>query len=116
MAHYAKINQYNIVEQVIVIDNSLEPTEADGTAYCQSLFNGGNWKKTSYNDNIRKNFAGIGYTYDVRRDAFIAPRPYASWILDEATCQWTSPVPYPQDDKVYGWDDINQEWFEIEIQ
>ena len=90
----------------------MEPTEAEGIAFCQSLSNGGNWKKTSYNGNIRKNFAGIGYTYDPRRDAFIAPRPYPSWVLNEDTCQWMPPIPYPETGQVYFWDEILQEWYE----
>lgn len=93
MAHFAELDETNIVKQVIVIhnnellDNGAE-SEAKGAAFCQSLF-GGTWVQTSYNGNIRKNFAGIGFTYDPIRDAFIAPKPAeGNWELDEDTCQW----------------------------
>jgi len=95
MAHFAKLNENNIVTQVIVIsnnellDNGTE-SESKGIAFCQSLFDG-NWKQTSYNDNIRKNYAGVGFTYDATRDAFIAPKAncHSEEVLDEATCRWT---------------------------
>jgi hypothetical protein len=94
MAHFAQLDENNIVTQVIVVDNN-ELLEADGSEnpvkgarFCQSLL-GGNWVQTSYNGTIRKNFAGIGYTYDVARDAFIAPKPDTGvWVLNENTCQW----------------------------
>ena len=73
----------------------------------------GRWKQTSYNDRIRKNFAGIGYTWDVERDAFYAPQPYPSWSLDEDTCRWEAPVPYPEDAGptiIYVWDEDNIQW------
>lgn len=92
MAHFAELDENNLVKQVIVVhnnellDNGVE-SEAKGIAFCQSLF-GGNWKQTSYNGNIRKNYAGIGYTYDEERDAFIPPKPEGDWVLNEDTCQW----------------------------
>lgn len=93
MAHFAELDDNNIIKQVIVVhnnellDNGVE-SESKGIAFCQSLF-GGNWVQTSYNGNIRKNYAGIGYSYDVVRDAFIPPKPTeGEWILDEDTCQW----------------------------
>ena len=93
MAHFAELDETNVVKQVIVVnnnellDNGVE-SEAKGIAFCQSLF-GGNWVQTSYNGNIRKNYAGIGMTYDRIRDAFIPPKPVeGKWILDEDTCQW----------------------------
>jgi hypothetical protein len=94
MAHYAQLDSNNVVTQVIVVDNN-ELLNADGTenpvkgaVFCQSLL-GGNWIQTSYNGNIRKNYAGIGYTYDSVRDAFIAPKPeVGEWVLNEETCQW----------------------------
>lgn len=94
MAHFAQLDETNIVTQVIVVhnnellDNGVE-SEAKGIAFCQSLL-GGNWVQTSYNKNIRKNFAGIGFTYDPIRDAFIAPNPncHPEVILNEDTCQW----------------------------
>lgn len=92
MAHFAELDDQNIVLRVIVVhnnellDNSVE-SEAKGIAFCKALF-GGNWKQTSYNANIRKNYAGIGFTYDSARDAFIPPKPGDSWVLNEDTCQW----------------------------
>jgi hypothetical protein len=93
MAHFAQLDESNIVTQVIVVhnnellDNGVE-SEAKGAAFCQSLL-GGNWIQTSYNGNIRKNFAGIGYTYDSARDAFIPPKPEeGNWVLNEDTCIW----------------------------
>ena len=93
MAHFAQLDESNIVTQVIVVhnnellDNGVE-SEAKGVAFCQSLL-GGNWIQTSYNNNIRKNFAGIGYTYDIARDAFIAPQPIeGNWVFNEETCRW----------------------------
>lgn len=110
MAHYARLDSENIVEQVVVIDNNDEPTEAAGIAFCQNLFGGGIWKKTSYNNNIRKNFAGQGFTYDVVRDAFIAPKPYPSWLLDETTCRWSAPIPMPTTPGIWIWDEITVSW------
>ena len=95
MAHFAELDANNIVLRVIVVhnnelmDNGRE-SEAKGVAFCQSLF-GGNWKQTSYHANFRKNYAGIGYTYDATRDAFIAPQPDPSWVLNEDTCRWEDP-------------------------
>lgn len=92
MAHFAELNDQNVVLRVIVVhnnellDNGVE-SEAKGIDFCHSLF-GGNWKQTSYNGNMRKNYAGIGFTYDPVRDAFIPPKPGDNWVLDEATCQW----------------------------
>tara|TARA_B100000424_G_scaffold190232_1_gene148090 strand:- start:25 stop:423 length:399 start_codon:yes stop_codon:yes gene_type:complete len=99
MAHFAELDNDNIVKRVIVVSND---NEADGENWCKNLL-GGDWKQTSYNANIRKNFASKGYTYDAARDAFIAPQPFASWVLDETTCQWKAPVDYPSDGKDYTW-------------
>lgn len=118
MAHFAKLDGNNIVTEVIVVhnnellDNGVE-SEAKGIAFCQSLF-GGNWKQTSYNGNIRKNFAGIGFTYDSGRDAFIPPKPYNSWVLDESTCHWEPPVAMPDDGKLYRWDEDTVSWVEVQ--
>jgi hypothetical protein len=117
MAHFAELDDNNTVTQVIVVHNNelLEDgieSEAKGIAFCQSLF-GGTWVQTSYNGNMRKNYAGIGMTYDADRDAFILPKPYDSWILDEDTCRWKAPVPYPEDGQAYTWDETNQEWVAI---
>ena len=105
MSHWAEIDENNIVVRVTVGDNN-EPDEG----YQWLIDNlGGTWIKTSYNRNIRKNFAGIGHTYDETRDAFIPPKPYNSWILNEDTCNWESPTPYPSGDGIYQWveDDLN---------
>ena len=97
MAHFAKLGVGNIVEQVIVVSNDIATTEQAGVDFINKLYNTRDvWKQTSYNNNIRKNFAGIGYQYDQEKDAFIAPKPYNSWVLNEDTCNWESPVPYPQ--------------------
>jgi hypothetical protein len=105
MSHWAEIDENNIVLRVLVGNNN----EADeGEAFMNSL--GGTWVKTSYNSNIRKNFAGIGMSYDAERDAFIAPKPYASWILNEETCRWEAPIPYPTDGIMYEWDEEIIDW------
>ena len=115
MAHFAQLDDQNTVLQVIVIhnnellDNGVE-SEAKGVAFCQSLFSGTTWVQTSYNANIRKNYAGIGFTYDSARDAFISPKPFPSWDLNEALCQWEAPVPYPTDGQQYVWDEATQTW------
>ena len=117
MAHFAQLNEQNIVTQVIVVaneellDSGIE-SEAKGIAFCQSLF-GGEWKQTSYNGNIRKNYAGIGYTYDAQRNAFIAPQPFPSWTLVEDTCKWTTQVAMPTDGKRYSWDEATLAWIEV---
>ena len=121
MAHFALIKN-NLVQQVIVVGNADltnsegNEQEALGIAFCHSLFGSDDtWVQTSYNGNIRKNFAGIGNTYDLTRDAFIAPKPYASWVLNETTCQWDAPTPYPDDDNVYTWDESTISWVKVEI-
>ena len=121
MAHFALIKN-NIVQQVVVVGNADltnsegNEQEALGVAFCHSLFGtNGTWVQTSYNDNIRKNFAGIGYTYDLARDAFIAPKPYPSWVLNEATCRWEAPTPYPDDGNVYDWDESTTSWVKLEV-
>jgi hypothetical protein len=118
MAYFAQLDENNIVLQVIAVhnnellDNGVE-SENKGISFCQSLF-GDNivWKQTSYNETFRKNYAGIGYTYDAGRDAFISPKPYSSWILDEATCKWVAPIPRPTDNKNYYWDETTVSWIE----
>lgn len=105
MSHWAEIDENNIVVRVLVGNNS-EPDE--GEAFMNSL--GGTWVKTSYNGNIRKNFAGIGYEYRSEIDAFVAPQPFASWILNEETAQWESPVPYPTDGIMYQWNEELTDW------
>ena len=109
MAHFAQINDANIVLQVLVTDNDY-PNE--GYDWLVETF-GGRWVQTSYNARIRKNFAGIGFYYDEARDAFIPPKPFESWTLDEETCQWVSPTPYPTDGKLYTWNEELTEWTEV---
>jgi hypothetical protein len=118
MAHFAQLDENNVVLQVIVVhnnellDNGVE-SEAKGIAFCQTLFPGTSWKQTSYNANIRKNYAGVGFTYDAQRDAFIPPKPFPSWVLNETTCQWGAPLPYPQDGKQYVWGEATVSWVEV---
>ena len=104
MSHFAEINSDNIVQRVIVAEQNFINSGAVGDSF--------NWVQTSYNGNFRKNYAGKGYTYDKVRDAFIAPQPYPSWTLVEATCRWESPIPYPTDDKLYTWDEDTTNWIE----
>ena len=118
MAHFAQLDDNNVVTQVIVVHNNelmVDGVEFEekGIEFCQSLFGPNTyWKQTSYNNSFRKNYAGVGYTYDFQRNAFIAPRPYHSWILNEQACQWQSPIPYPNDGKLYYWDESQQKWIE----
>jgi hypothetical protein len=96
MAHFAKLGIGNIVEQIIVVSNDVATTEQAGVDFINKLYNTRDvWKQTSYNNNIRKNYASIGYHYDQTRDAFIPPKPFNSWILNEDTCRWEAPVAYP---------------------
>lgn len=109
MAHFAELVD-NVVIQVIVIDNAVCETEQDGILYLHNLFNDNNrkWLQTSYNGKIRKNFAGIGYIYNEQLDAFISPKPYNSWILDEKTCKWNPPIEKPKGN--YYWSESEQNW------
>ena len=118
MAHFTKLNENNIVINVNVVNNNvLDPNneEASGIEFLTE-WSGGytNWKQTSYNGNFRKNYAGIGYTYDSIRDAFIPQKPFDSWILDEETCQWNAPTPMPvEEGKRFTWDEETLSWLEI---
>ena len=117
MAHFAKLDENNIVTQVIVVSNDIATSESAGITFINNLYGTSDtWKQTSYNKNIRKNYAGIGYSYDVDRDAFIPPKLHASWTLDEDTCQWEPPVAYPDDyDTVlYSWNEETQSWDAVE--
>ncbi len=122
MAHFAEINENNIVTKVIVVHNNElllngEESEVKGMDFCESLFGHRNWVQTSYNSNIRYNFAGIGHTWDSENDAFYAPQPYPSWSLDE-NFKWQSPIPYPEDaspEKIYEWDEDNLTWKLVEL-
>lgn len=122
MAHFAEIDENNIVTRVLVVDNSQEDNGQDFLANTLGL--GGTWIKTSYNTQggvhtnggtpFRKNYAGIGYTYDSARDAFIPPKPYNSWVLNEETCLWNAPTPMPvEEGKMYRWDEDTTSWIEI---
>jgi hypothetical protein len=111
MAHFAKLKVGNIVEKVAVVSNDIATTEQAGVEFLQNLYGDrAVWKQTSYNNNIRKNFAGIGYTYDESRDAFIPQKPFDSWTLNETTCLWEAPVAYPTDGQNYTWNETNQTW------
>jgi len=106
MSHFAEVDENNIVLRVIVGDNNMPNEGYDWIV--ENL--GGNWLKTSYNGNIRKNFAGIGSTYDESRDAFIPPKPYESWVLNEETCKWKAPVEKPTENGFYMWDEDSLSW------
>ena len=121
MAHFAKLGVGNIIQQVIVVSNDIATTEQAGVNFINQLYNTRDtWKQTSYNTQagqhtlggtpFRKNYAGIGYSYDEQRDAFIAPKPYASFVLNEDTCLWEAPVPYPTDGERYLWNEEELEW------
>lgn len=121
MAHFAEIDEQGVVLRVLVVDNA---HENDGQNFlANTLGLGGTWIKTSYNTvggvhtsggtPLRKNYAGIGYTYDEGRDAFIPPKPYASWTLNETSCTWEAPVAYPSDGKIYSWNEATTSWDEI---
>lgn len=108
MAHFAEIDSNNIVTRVLVVPDEQEHRGQDFLA--NELGLGGTWVQTSYNARIRKNYAGIGFTYDAGRDAFIAPKTFESWLLNEDTCQWEAPVPYPTDGLMYVWDETTTDW------
>jgi len=108
MAHFAEVDENNIVTRVLVTDNSY-PEE--GYEWLLDTF-GGRWIQTSYNARIRKNFASVGYSYDEVLDAFIAPKPFDSWTLDVETCQWVAPIPRPSGETVYVWDEESLNWKE----
>ena len=111
MAHFAKLGVGNIVEQVTVVSNDIATTEQAGVDFLNNLYNSRDvWKQTSYNNNIRKNFAGIGFQYDQTRDAFIPIKPFNSWILNETTCQWEAPVALPDTENRYNWNEETTSW------
>lgn len=116
MASFAQLDDDNVVLQVITVSNSDAPDPAPdnseplGQAFIESLGLTGRWIQTSYNGRFRKNYAGIGYTYDEIRDAFIPPQPYPSWLLDETTCLWQPPIPYPDDGGMWTWNEHLQQW------
>ena len=120
MAYFAKLNGDNIVTTVEAVVNEVI-TDGDGVEqeqlgidFLYSLHGNSGWyKQTSYNSSMRKNFAGVGFTYDATRDAFIPPQEYASWTLNETTCQWEAPVARPDDGKLYQWNEATTNWKEI---
>lgn len=119
MAHFAKLDENNVVLEVNsvhnneLLDENGQESEQKGIEFLIA-WSGGytNWKQTSYNGSIRKNYAGIGFAYDANRDAFIPPKPYESWMLNESTCRWDAPIPYPTDGKIYVWDETTLSWVE----
>ena len=119
MAHFAKIDENNKVVEVIVVNNSdcgnaeFPESEKIGQEFLTSIGLHGNWKQTSYNSSFRKNFAGFGYSYDETRDEFIADKPHTSLILNEETGKWETPIEYPNDDKLYLWNEEIINWIEI---
>jgi len=118
MAHFAELDENNVVTKVIVVHNNElldgeTESEAKGVSFCASLFGHTNWIQTSYNNNIRKQFAGIGYTYDSESDIFIAAQPYPSWSLDDNN-DWQPPTPMPEDDNMYSWNEDTQSWDLVE--
>jgi hypothetical protein len=127
MAHFAQLDENNVVTQVIVVSNnelldaSGQEREEMGIGFCQRLF-GGNWKQTSYNHNFRKRYAGIGYTYNAELDAFVPPKPYNSWVLNTEEAIWEAPVAMPADmgigegKKMYTWNEETTSWDEVEEQ
>jgi hypothetical protein len=120
MAHFAELDNDNNVIRVIVVDNNDildengNESEEVGINFCTQLL-GGIWKQTSYNATFRKNYAGIGYTFDAEKDAFIPPKPFSKWVLNEDTCLWEAPVAYPDNEKFYTWNDNKGEWEELVI-
>ena len=115
MAHFAKLDEDSKVTGVYVIDNNEllvdgVEQESKGIEFITQLKGDGTYVQTSYNNNFRKNYAGTSYSYDAERDAFISPKPYDSWSLNEDTCLWVPPVPMPEDGKAYQWNEESQEW------
>lgn len=120
MAHFAEINDQWIVQRVIAVNNAVLLNEQGiecewlGEQFCQQLYGAHTkWVQTSYNESKYKNYAGIGYTFDPYRSAFIEPRPFPSWTLDEGTCRWQPPIPYPADGFLYNWDETTKKWIKV---
>lgn len=120
MAHFAKLDENNIVIDINAVANAVlddlpfPESEPIGIAFLTE-WSGGyqNWRQTSYNRNFRKNYAGFGFRYDEDLDAFVPPKPCPSWLLNTDTCQWQPPISYPNDGKQYIWDEATQSWVEI---
>lgn len=115
MAHFTEIDESNEVVRVVVVantellDSNGDEQESLGITFCSNLF-GGTWVQTSYNNSFRKHFAGIGFSFDSSRNAFIPPKPFASWVLNETTCQWEAPVVMPIDEYCYAWNEETTSW------
>ena len=121
MAHFAKLGKGNIVTAVHVVSNDIATTEQEGMDFLNNLYQSRDvWKQTSYNTkggvhqlggtSFRKNYAGVGYKYDQTRDAFIPPKPFDSWILNENTCLWEAPTEHPNDGQYYTWNEETRQW------
>lgn len=117
MAHFAILKAGNIVEQVVVVSNEIATTEQAGVDFLRKLYKNQHLPviQTSYNNNFRKNFAGIGSQYDQQRDAFISPKPFNSWVLNEDTCRWEAPITRPEDNNMYNWNELTKTWDLIEV-
>jgi hypothetical protein len=120
MAHFAKLDENNVVTEVIVVGNK-DTSDANGVekeyigaAFCERLF-GGTWKQTSYNANFRKNYAGVGFAYNASIDAFVPPKPFDSWVLNNTTANWEAPVAMPSDGKTYTWNESTTSWDEVSL-
>jgi len=107
MSHFAKIDNDNVVTDIIVANQDVINSGLVGDSF--------RWVQTSYNRNFRKNYAGVGFIYDRVCDAFIPPQKYPSWLFNEDTCQWDAPIPYPEDNKAYSWDEETTSWKEEEV-
>ena len=121
MAHFTQLDENNVVVQVIVVHNNelIAPdgteSEYKGIEFCKSLFGANTrWVQTSYNGNFRRRYAGIGGSYDEARDAFLHAKPYLSWLLNETTLEWNSPIPYPSNGKRYVWNEETTSWVQVE--
>jgi hypothetical protein len=115
MAHFARLDENNVVTEVCVVNNSVithngVEYEDAGIAFLTSITGHASWRQTSYNGNIRKNYAAPGYVYDAAREAFIPPQPFPSWVLDEGTCLWYAPIPVPSDGQPYVWNEETGGW------
>ena len=113
MAHFAKLDATNTVIRVHAVHNDVATTEQAGIDFLNELHGFGWWKQTSYSGSFRKNYAGAGYLYDKNRDAFIPPKPFPSWVLNETTCRWEAPVSIPDNDKEYKWNEYIKAWEEV---
>jgi hypothetical protein len=118
MAHFAKLDENNNVIAVHVVNNDVITidgieSEQAGIDFLTSLHGHSLWKQTSYNENFRKNYAGVGMYFDPAKDAFITPKPFVSWVLNETTCRWEPPISYPSDGKLYEWDETQTSWIEL---